>query len=264
MSDHLWNILGGDVSFWQGPWNWEIAAAEGWRFAFIRAGSCNSTNGIPYTDHQFMNNAKYAPDHLPVGFYWYFRPDKDPIRQADYFVDLIIDRRWKLPPVMDLESRGNLSPAAVTNSAVKFLAHVYAELKVWCIFYSRSWWLRDFTIYHELFKETDYWVARYTGKAQPYGNPGDPPNYDPPYWEKALFWQKIANSNAAVQYGGLGPPNGDDDVDLNLFNGTEEEFQKYSGTLPPSTPEEYSYKLLSKDGSQIGAGWINKENVKIE
>ena len=118
------NVLGLDVSKWNKELDWRIAASAGARFAFIRAGSISSGTGVPYTDYQFTRNASLAPQYMPVGFYWYFRPYHDPIKQANYFCDLIMGKNWKLPPVLDLEEAGNLSPLQVTTAAGTFVLAV--------------------------------------------------------------------------------------------------------------------------------------------
>ena len=263
MSD-LWEIFGIDVSFWQGVWEWDVAARNGVRFAFIRAGSITKYGGNCYTDDQFHNNALYAPDHLPVGFYWYFRPEYDAIKQADYFCDLIRNSKMKLPPVLDIEDDGGLTPAQVTSACAKFIAHVYTELGVWCEIYSRSYFMRNKMIYNQIFDECNTWIARYTDKPLPYGNPGDSPILIPPWGKHNDVWQKAANTNAAEDFGGHGPPNGDDDVDFNFFHGTEVEFLAWSGGSPPVT--EYEFLLTFIDPVtklKFGEGWINQDYILI-
>jgi lysozyme len=239
-------VLGVDVSWWQGPMEWQTTKEVGAGFAFIRAGSCNSVDGTNYTDFQFENNAEFAPEHLPVGFYWYFRPNFSPAGQANYFCDLIEPETWVLPPVLDLETTGGKSAAGVTNAAAEFIAQVYARLSVWPIVYSRSYFLHDLTVDNELWHECDLWIARYTNKAEPWGNPNDNPKTKPPYWNDWMFWQYVANSDAAVKYGGAGPPNGDDDIDLNYFNGDAVAFKEYIGAPPPPTfplPDDIGVKV---------------------
>jgi len=109
-------LLGIDASKWQGEMNWSRARSAGARFAFIRAGAI-STAGDCYTDYQFERNSQLAPEYLPVGFYWYFRPQFDPIKQASYFCSLIRSKPWKLPPVLDLEDVGDpkQSPWKITD-----------------------------------------------------------------------------------------------------------------------------------------------------
>ena len=228
-------LLGVDVSRWQGPMDWYTTKAAGAKFAFIRAGSCNSSDGSCYTDDQFPNNAEFAPLYLPVGYYWYFRPNHNPTVQADYFCDLIQGETWALPPVVDLEVTGGLSPANVTMKTTEFIARINERLKIWPILYSRAYFLHDYTVYHPFWEECDLWIARYTTKDEPWGNPNDYPKVKPPYWDNWTFWQYIADSDAAVKYGGHGPPNGDDDIDLNYFNGDEAAFEEYIGAPSPPT-----------------------------
>jgi len=229
-------LLGVDVSWWQGPMDWEKCKSAGAKFAFIRAGSCTGTGGQNYKDNQFDNNAEFAPPVLPVGYYWYFRPNFSPRSQADYFCDLIEPETWVLPPVLDLETTGGLSASAVTNSSVEFIARIYERLSIWPIVYSRSYFMHDYTVDHPLWHECDLWIARYVQKPAPWGNPNDSAKIKPPYWDDWRFWQWVAESDAAVQFGGLGPPNGDDDIDLNYFNGDEAAFAEYIGAPPPTFP----------------------------
>jgi lysozyme len=233
MTDYL---LGIDVSKWQGEMNWQTAADAGAKFAFIRAGSIDNSSGYCYTDYHYMRNISLAPDHMPVGCYWYFRPNHSPTKQANYFCDLLEGEDWKLPPVLDLETTGGLSPVAVSNESGEFIAQVYQRTKYWPIVYSRSYFLHDRTIDHPLFHECDLWIARYTSKPEPWGNPGDYQKAKPPYWDDWTFWQWIADSNLAVEFGGEGPPGSEDDIDLNYFNGDEEDLQEYIGSPFPPTP----------------------------
>ena len=237
-------LLGIDVSKWQGLWDWESAEAAGVHFAFIRAGSINNATGECYEDEQFKNNALIAPEFMPVGFYWYFRPNHSAAKQADYFSELINPENWLLPPVMDLESDGGLSPHDVSLAAEKFATRVYKNTTVWPLLYSRSYFLHDNTEPNPIWDNLDLWIARYTlTKLEPWGNPGDAAKLKPPYYDDWTFWQ-YSMRGEAIKYGGLGPPNGDDDVDLNWFNGDLDEFHKYLGIYQkPPLPETIGVRL---------------------
>jgi len=116
-------IQGITVSKWQGEMDWYKARNTGARFGFIRAGSCTDAGGLLYADDQFERNASLGPAHLPVGFFWYFRPYHDPVKQADYFCNLIQGRKWKLPPACDLEC----SSPSITPSTTASLRSVSAQ-----------------------------------------------------------------------------------------------------------------------------------------
>jgi lysozyme len=163
-------ILGIDVSKWQLEMDWAKAASAGAKFAFIRAGSIQSTAPIPYTDYQFETNARIAPDYMPVGFYWYFRPQWDAADQAEYFCNLIKDKRYLMPPVLDLESSWGMSAEEITQASKIFITQVYSRLDVWCLLYSRALWLDRYTVPDALWDFVELWVARYKDIAGPWSD----------------------------------------------------------------------------------------------
>ena len=124
--------------------------------------------------------------------------------------------------------------------------------------------MRNRMVYHQLFDECDTWIARYTGKPLPYNNPGDSPNFVPPWGKHTVVWQKWADTNAAEQFGGAGPPNGEDDVDFNYYHGTEEEFDSWSGESPPTTEGEFLLTFTDPiTGVKFGEGWISAEYLSF-
>lgn len=219
-------ILGVDVSFWQGLMDWQICQEAGARFAFIRAGSCNNVTGRCYEDFLFKENAEDAT--VPFGFYWYFRPNHNPTVQADYFCNLIKDIDWRMLPVMDIESTGGKNPGEVGDAAAEFVSRIYTKLDTWPLIYTRGYFWNDKVNYRSVFDECDLWVARYTSKDKPWDNLGDHAKLAPNYWTDWTFWQYTSQGDA-VTYGGPGPPSGDDDIDLNRFNGDEDAFNEYVG-----------------------------------
>ena len=226
MSD---KTLGIDVSKWQKFMNWLIASSAGARFAFIRAGSI-SVGGEIYTDYQFERNARIAPDYMPIGFYWYFRPYHDPVKQGNYFCDLIKDKRWKLPPVIDLEVAGNLSPLDVTTRTGTFALTINDRLGVLPILYSRAYWLNKNTVTNDLLKLLDLWIARYTSKSKPWGNLFDFPGIKPRDYDDWKFWQWSADGNGrGAEFGAESKS-----IDLDYFNGDQAALDKYTdNTVPP-------------------------------
>jgi GH25 family lysozyme M1 (1,4-beta-N-acetylmuramidase) len=225
---------GVDVSWWQGLIDWQICRDAGARFAFIRAGSCNSVSGANYEDNLFRENVEGAFEaNMPFGCYWYFRPNFSPTSQAIYFSELIGPENWVLPPVMDLESApSGMTPDQVADAAEEFITQVYANLTVWPLNYSRGYWWNEHVNYRLVFAECDLWIARYTSLPEPWGNDGDSDLLQPEGWNDWKFWQHTDQGDAEM-YGGPGPPSGDDDIDLNWFNGTEDEFLLYLGAPPP-------------------------------
>jgi GH25 family lysozyme M1 (1,4-beta-N-acetylmuramidase) len=98
-------LNGIDVSTYQGEINWDLAA-EYAGFAIIRAGSINNYYGTCYKDWRFDRNSALAPELLPVAYYWFFRANHDPIKQADFFADLVAGKEYAFL-VCDIETAGS-------------------------------------------------------------------------------------------------------------------------------------------------------------
>ncbi|GAI41767.1 unnamed protein product, partial [marine sediment metagenome] len=214
-------LLGIDVSKWQGSMDWSKARAAGARFAFARAGSCTLIGGNCYKDYQFDRNALLAPDYMPLGFYWYFRPQHDPIKQANYFCSLIREKDFKLPPVIDLEITGDLAPADLTVSVGLMARQMFHRLNKWPLLYTRAMWLNANTITDEIWKLLRLWIARYKSIPGPWADGMcKPRDYDE--WD---FWQFSANNN------GRGPEFGAQSrsIDLDYFNGDAKDLDRYVG-----------------------------------
>ena len=226
------NLLGIDVSKWQGVMDWDKADSAGAKFAFIRAGSINNITGNCYKDYQFDRNAELAPDLMPVGYYWYFRPNHDPEKQADYFCDLISEKTQTMPMVMDLETSGGLSPVAVTNSAASFALKVYERMDILPLLYSRAYWLNANTVPDPYMKMMELWIARYTSKGKPWGNIlpwPDSPRIKPRDYDEWWFWQWSAGGNGrGAEFGASSKS-----IDLDYFNGDQVAFDEYLGVEPP-------------------------------
>jgi lysozyme len=239
-------LLGIDVSKWSGEVNWSKARSAGARFAFARAGAC-SLKGICYKDYQFDRNSQIAPDYMPIGFYWYFRPQHDPDIQANYFCSLIRDKKYKLPPVIDLEETGTLGPSQVTVSVDTMARQIFHRLDVWPLLYSRAVWLNDHTIDCNLWKLLKLWVARYNASltgpwSDDYCIPRDFEDWD--------FWQFSADNNGrGAEFGAKSKS-----IDLNYFNGGEAKFNEYIGAGVPKLIKITSRMAAVRSGPE---GQIN-------
>ena len=109
-------ILGCDVSKWQGRMDWKQAIQSGIKFAICRAGSIDNTTGNLYMDDQFIWNAETASSLIPTGFYWYFRPNHDPIRQAEYFASLLANKTYSIPPMLDVEEHSDMTGVGLRSA----------------------------------------------------------------------------------------------------------------------------------------------------
>lgn len=215
-------IQGVDVSHWQGEMDWQKAKVAGARFAFIRAGAMGS-DGFAYEDKQFKRNRDKC--HLPRGFYWFFRPNFDANKQADYFSDLILTEQWDLPPVLDIETHGGATPDVVISRTKQFLDRAKNQIGIDCMIYTRASFWNYYLGNPSWAKRHELWIARYA----PLSGPWSDGYWKPSSWDTWRFWQHSADGN------GLGGLYGADSksIDLNYFNGGEAEFAAYIGDSAP-------------------------------
>src|SRR5215468_1510728 len=143
------NVLGQDVSSWQGNVNWAAQYRAGSRFAFVKA-----TEGTyylnPYFTLQYLGSYHAGLMHAA---YHFARPDKSSgATQADYFIahggGWSKDART-LPGMIDLEynpygsSCYGLSQAAMRSWIASFVNRYHARTTRWAVIYTTAdWWSR--------------------------------------------------------------------------------------------------------------------------
>jgi GH25 family lysozyme M1 (1,4-beta-N-acetylmuramidase) len=200
-------VQGIDVSYYEASIDWNMVRANGIEFAIIRA-----TDGTQYVDPKFpayWAGAKAAG--VIRGAYQFFRPAEDPIAQADLLLSKMgPPEPGDLPPVIDVEVSGGLTPAAVAASVRAWVDHVAQAIGRQPIIYAGlySW--------HDLTGNTDIttsplWVAQYT--AAPCPNIPSP-------WTRWLMWQHSATGSVPGIPGST--------LDINLFNGTRDDLLAFT------------------------------------
>jgi lysozyme len=200
-----YEVVGMDVSRYQGRIDWEKVSQmrsgkHRIRFAFAKA-----TEGVKLTDPHFARNRREAAKHgIPFGAYHFFRPNADPTTQADFFCSRYNPNDSELPPVCDVETDGGLTQGELASRLTLFLNRVEEKTGRIPILYTyyrfhKKHLSRDFARY-------PLWVAHY--------GPGDPHDLD---W---TFWQFSEKSRVS----GIRHP-----VDLNVFSGSAEEFREFIG-----------------------------------
>lgn len=120
-----------DVSNWQHTIDWSKVAGAGYSFTFAKA-----TEGTTYSDPTYAANRSGAEGAgLVFGAYHFARPAgssraavvASAIAQADYFVNVAAPVQGELPPVLDLEVTGGLSPTLLSLWTQSWLDEVYAR-----------------------------------------------------------------------------------------------------------------------------------------
>jgi len=217
-------VKGIDVSAYQGLIDWAAARADGVEYAFIRF-----SDGTRYLDAQFDRNwdATKAQGVLR-GAYQFFRPDQDPIAQADLLLTRIANSPGDLPPVIDVEAAGGLDPAAVAAAVRAWIDRVRPVIQREPIIYTGFYFWRDQVGAADM-TASPLWHAQYTT--------ADCPNIAPP-WPDWAFWQYTATGAVAGIAG---------DVDVNRFNGTREDLATFAAGERPCG-------IIGPEGGQIDDG----------
>lgn len=178
-------IEGIDCSKWQRAMDWGKARKAGARFAFIRAGSIDNITGKCYTDFQFDRNSSVAPGVMPVGYYWFFRPNHDVKKQAEYFMDLVEGKTRQLPLVCDIEVRGDALKTRMfcelMSSYVNERIMIYTSPNAWNNYLiGDKTWAEDYPL----------WIAHWGTVAPTVPEP----------WNEFLVWQTHVG-NDGYEYG---------------------------------------------------------------
>lgn len=203
MDRHEFNIFGIDVSQYQGNVNWsEIVCIEdnkAIRFVIARA-----TAGVDKTDNTFAYNWKEIRANKFIrGAYHYYRPDEDPVLQAQNFIDNVTLKSGDLPPILDIE----VEPKVISKD------ELLTNLKIWLDMIEKHYKIKPIVYSGQKYYEknlihnfSDYlvWVANYN-----------------------FFVEKMNPNWMMWQFTEKGYVNGiKGHVDLNIYNGTYDDLVK--------------------------------------
>lgn len=201
-------VRGVDVSSYQGEIDWPALASQNIRFAFIKA-----TEGSSFTDGRFAYNWEEAPKAgLRVGAYHFFSYDSPGETQAAHFIETVPAIDGMLPPVVDVEFYGdkekNPPPAEEVRASLSAMLNALKKhYGMKPILYATR---KSYELYIQgAFEENDIWIRSVITE----------PSIDRPW----TFWQY---SNRTVLDGYRGKERY---IDMNVFQGTEEEFARYPG-----------------------------------
>lgn len=200
-----YNIHGIDVSYAQGKIDWkkvrsmeEDSVRIG--FAFIKA-----TEGLLLSDPYFKRNWREAPKAgIACGAYHFFRPKKNGLWQARFFLQNVKMETGDLPPVVDIEVLDGVNPANMRKELKAFLKHIESKTGVKPLIYTSLSYYQDYL--DGYFDGYPLWIAHYYQprlKINPNTN-----------WQ---FWQH--SDKARVN--GINHT-----VDFNIFKGDSTAFQR--------------------------------------
>lgn len=203
-----YEIRGIDISHYQERVNWEKLrnASIGdspVSFVFIKA-----TEGEKLFDDNFNRNfANAKRNDIIRGAYHFFIPGISARKQAEFYLSIAQLEPGDLPPVLDIEKKGDLTPEQLRRDVKTWLDIVEKEYGVKPILYTGYKFKVDYLNTPE-FDAYPYWIAHYYVEKLAYKG-------------KWTFWQhtdcgKVSGINGFV--------------DCNIFNGSLQELEAL--TLP--------------------------------
>lgn len=207
-SQNRYPVRGVDVSRYQGQIDWELLASNDISFAFIKA-----TEGSSHVDSCFSYNYEEArKTGLRVGAYHFFSYDSEGKTQADHYITVVEKTDDMLPPVIDLEFYGDKEQNPPAQDQVRQeLAAMLDRLEEYYgmkpIIYATG---KSYKLYlADAFQEYDIWIRNIFTS---------PRLSDHREW---TFWQY-------TDRGKLEGYKGDEKyIDMNVFNGSSEDFLNY-------------------------------------
>jgi lysozyme len=151
-------VRGIDVSKWQGEVNWSKVRAAGVRFAFVRV-----SDGTTVLDPTFARNWQAArAAGVLRGAYQYFRPEEDPVEQADLLLATMgALRAGDLPPALDLEVSGDVEPRELVRRVGRWVDRVRKATGVKPIVYTSALHWATLAGNSRRFRSHALWVAHH-------------------------------------------------------------------------------------------------------
>ncbi len=194
-------VHGVDVSHYQGKIDWEKLGGTLYRGDSIRFAIIKATEGSDVLDETFLRNYQGARKQgLICGAYHFFSPTSSAEKQADFFIQHVQLAPNDLPPVLDVEKRGDYSPENLCAEVKTWLQRVEHHYGVKPIIYA-SYKFRQKYLADPALERYPYWIAHYYVDTLAYQG-------------KWAFWQ---HTDVGTLEGIKGK------VDMNVFNGGLEE-----------------------------------------
>jgi lysozyme len=252
MDFNFQNIVGFDISHWQGSVDFQKMKAGGASFVILKAGQGN------WKDERFDENWKNAKGVLPRASYHYYDNRYDPKDQARKYYDIL---RTDLEGTcwLDLEDRTAGVYAGWRHwytflEELKFLLYPGAQVGI----YSNFFFLTEMLTYantfqRNYFKQYPLWLANY-------GTDPFHPRYEsvlmPSPWTECLILQS-GTPDIGIEAGVESR-----EIDYNQFNGDANKFSQYFKVINgASVPEEeatmttlYGEVITSTLNIRTGAG----------
>lgn len=229
-------IPGIDISSHQHPGeknetlNWKSVGSDGQKFALIKA-----TESDSYENPHWKYDAEQAKANgMKVGLYHFARVKQSAKSQADFFAKAVKTLGDdSLPPTLDIEIANDnaedhnpLDAAGVQRWVKEFTTELEKQTGRPTMIYTYRFFWEDSMANSQEYKDHPLWFAAY--EQLPPQLPGG--------WKHMVIWQKSDKGHVSGIEG---------DVDLDVFNGTEAEFNSFASSGKPK--EQPKDKDASKD-----------------
>ncbi|HZV02796.1 MAG TPA: GH25 family lysozyme [Planctomycetota bacterium] len=199
-----------DVSEYQGAIDWSRVHSSGIVFAIARV-----SDGF-YHDPYFQRNwSGMKAAGVIRGAYQFFRPDRDPVSQADDFLAQFSMAKGDLPPMLDVEVTDGVSNGTLASRVGAWIDHVRAKTgrKV-LVYASPGFW-------------NGHGLGGYAGADMVVAHWGVASPQIPHGFSTWTFWQYADNTTV---------PGISGRVDGDYFHGTLADLQAYAGGSPAPAP----------------------------
>lgn len=217
-----WEVLGVDVSYWQGEIDYAMLATKA-QFAITRGGYGND-----YFDPTLNPNiVGFIDNKIVPGIYWYTKPDKSFLKHAQSFWSVVKAYSCPIYPMFDLEETCGLGKTALESWYYKMYAEFCnlsgRELEH-TMTYSSAGFLNTAIGLTAWMKRTKLDVAHWTSAPEP---------IIPNEWKVAEKTWKIWQYGV-VDSTGYGVESAK--IDVQRYNGTRVDFNAEFGTSLPLPP----------------------------
>jgi len=231
------DVVGIDVSHWQGVIDWPKVKASGVKFAFIKA-----SEGISFVDPKHrLNAAGASAAGIKIGFYHYSHPTNNPLREVEHFLNTIKGLPHDLPLVLDLEEHKGLSKLNITAFAEKWLEEIQQKTKKTPLLYTYTSFAHSYL--NPSLGQWPIWIAQYTTALKPNNSN---------IWDKWDIWQ---HTDSGIVSGIKGK------VDMNVMVEIY-----WNQLMNPSTPPPQRYNQIIKERIYVTNGQLHhcEGNYKIK
>jgi lysozyme len=191
-------IRGIDLSHWNHPFDY-IKISENIDFVFLKI-----TEGTTFRDKLFeLHYQEFSKTELAIGAYHFFNFGINGKEQATHFLNIIYDRPFQLPLVIDVEQTGNptIPDYLVIEELKSFVDLIIEKTGQFPMIYTNGDGYNRFV--KDNFEDLLIWLA---------GN-----NIDRVNTVNPMFWQ----FNQQGRIAGAGG-----EIDLNVFRGTRKDWEE--------------------------------------